>query len=96
MAKSENHHRDRNPHLVQRMLVEGHLARQKRRLPAARQIQRDKQEIGDQRKDKETHHLNGDVPPHQEDQIQNQHHAKTHQHPHAGIHRHPFRQLFSE
>ncbi len=78
---------------MQRMPIERHLAGEQRGLPASRQVQRDKQKIGNQREHQESHHFDGDVPSHQEDQIQYQHHAKTDQHANGGIHGHLFCQL---
>ncbi len=75
------------------MAIDGHLAGQQRGLPAADQVERDKQEIGDQRKHQEAHHFYRDMPSHQEDQIQDQHHAQANQHANGGVYRQVFCQL---
>lgn len=96
MAKSENHHGNRDPDLVPCLCVQLHLTGEVFRLPAANQVDGEEQETANQREDEESHHFDGHMTPHQEDQIQYQHHGEAQQSAYAVSHRHVSRQLFSQ
>ncbi len=81
---------------MQGVLINAHLTGEQRGLPALGEIQRHQQEVSDQREDQKTHHPDGDVTPHQKDQIQRQHDAQADQHPHGHVYRDMLRQLLSQ